>query len=76
MKEDYCQFSRLLPEDFCDVWRGFPKDRLPLHGFPLENEMKKGSQTTILIIGRRPLPDGNFNCHREFLESLAVLVMR
>src|SRR5882757_1303229 len=53
MKEDHRQLSRLLPEDFCDVDRGFPTHHLSTHGSALENEMKERPWATIFIIGCR-----------------------
>lgn len=75
MEEDHCQFGRLLPEDFCDIWRSFPIHRLSPHCSPLENEMKKRPWTTILVIGRRSFPDSDFDRHRELLEGRAVLIV-
>jgi hypothetical protein len=76
VKEDHRQFSRLVPENFGDIRRGFPIHHLPAHSSPLENEMKERPWTTILVIGGWPFPDGDFDRHREFLEGRAVLIVR
>ena len=75
MKEDHGEFRRLVPKDFGDIRCGLPIHRLAPQSSPLENEMKKRSRTSILIIGRRPFPDSDLNCHREFLQRRAVLIM-
>ncbi len=76
MKEDHCQFRRLVSKDLRDIWRRFPIHHLSPHGSPLENEMKKRPWTTILVVRRRAFPDGDFDRHGEFLKGRALLIVR
>jgi hypothetical protein len=37
--------------------------------------MKKCPWTAVLVIGRRPFPDGDLDRYRELLEGRAVLIV-
>jgi hypothetical protein len=76
VEKDNRQFRRFVSEDFGDIRRRFPKHHLPTHSLPLEHEMKEGPWATILVVWRRPFPDGDFDRHRELFESCALLVVR
>jgi hypothetical protein len=75
VEEDDSQFGRFLPMRLSDLRGWHPNYVLPVKRFPFENEMIQLARMSVFAARFRALPDGDFHCHREFLEGGAILIV-
>ncbi|TMQ29314.1 MAG: hypothetical protein E6K65_09705 [Nitrospirae bacterium] len=75
VEKDDRKLCRLLAMNLRDVRGRLPNYFLLTHYLSLEYEVIQTAWVTVLIPRLRPLPDGDFDRYREFLEGRAVLIM-